>query len=105
MPRLSILGSSALSELWRHTEQRGYYARLALRELGIEHEDCFGPEEQPFDLHSPHPTRNLKDSTVIYDCVELFSGVGNWSKAHAEAGLRVHPGLEREAKGAAFGDT
>lgn len=44
----------------------------------------------------------LDDRTIAFDCIELLAG--NWSKCHALAGLKVHPGIEREAKGASFGD-
>ena len=41
----TTLSAAATDELWRHSEQRGYYTRLqegpglALRELGLEHEE------------------------------------------------------------------
>lgn len=44
------------------------------------------------------------DHTKVFDCVELFSGFGNWSKAHAAVGLKVHPGIEIENAGIGFGD-
>lgn len=104
----------AVDEFWRHSEQRGYYTKLqqgaglALRELGLEHCDAFGePELQSNPMQQPLPdklARTLRDSTVVFDCIELFAGVGNWSKAHASRGLRVHPGVERSAVGQGYGD-
>ena len=103
-------------ELWRHSEQRGYYTRLqsdagaTLRELGIEHTEFFGEDAQhvlfPFEpvASVSLSTRELTDRTVAFDCIELFSGQGNWSRSHAAVGLEVHPGIEREASGSAFGD-
>lgn len=103
-------------ELWRHSEQRGFYTRLqsdagaALRELGLEHSEMFGEDSQfvpPQTLHCAQAqlsSKTLQDCTVIFDCIELFSGQGNWSSNHAKAGLKVHPGVERSAKGSAFGD-
>eukprot|EP00435_Cladocopium_sp_Y103_P021299 s287_g5.t1 len=107
------VGAFAAEEMWRHSEQRGYYTALqhgageVLQEKGLDHTDMFGP-----------PTEHLVDvavgssplslwpggEDVPFDCIELFSGTGNWSKAHAAEGLRVHPGIERGAKGVAFGD-
>lgn len=108
------LPEAAVAEFWRHTERRGYYTCLQqgpnklLHELGLEHEEFFGlevegpsPEEHDCKLGVPG---TLRDATVIYDCIELFSGFGNWSRAHAAEGLHVHPGVERDARGAAFGD-
>ena len=40
----------------------------------------------------------------MFDCIELFSGQGNWSRQHEAVGLRVHPGIERGATGLAYGD-
>ena len=104
----------AVSELWRHTEQRGSYTKfqqgagLALQELGFEPEPPCGPEADNHLLDSKHNfvscTKTPRDYTIIYDCIELFSGFGNWSKSHSEAGLRVHPGMERSATGHAYDD-
>ena len=53
------LGTDACEEPWRHFEQRGYYTTLqqgsglVLRELGLEHEELFGPAPQ--FVASPDP--------------------------------------------------
>ena len=107
------VGAFAAEEMWRHTEQRGYYtalqhgAREVLHEKGLDHEETFGPpSEQTVDFAvslSPAPLwPGVED--VTFDCIELFSGSGNWSKAHAAEGFRVHPGIERGATGVSFGD-
>lgn len=117
--------SAGAEELWRHTEQRGYYTRLqganlALHELGLDHTECFGgPDSFFFELPAVSPLEaeplqlsefqqyvdsSLKDSTVVYDCIELFSGQGNWSRQHGLVGFRMHPGVERDAIGVGFGD-
>ena len=106
--------ASAVSELWRHTEQRGYYTKLqqgasmALQELGYEPEPTCGPDSDRHPASSSvifvHCRGPPSDNTVVYDCIELFSDFGNWSRCHADAGLRVHPGVERTASGHAFGD-
>ena len=92
--------SAATSELWRHSEQRGYHTNLlgqaasCLKELGF---DSAGELDQGFDdfrdcipdqtqLRIPPPLRE----GFIYDCVELFRGSGNWSKAHESHGFSVH---------------
>ena len=104
----------AVEELWRHSEQRGFYTKLqqgpgmVLRELGLEHEECFGsPSSDRVSTPAPLPakfSRLLRDRTIVFDCIELFAGFGNWSKSHAANGLRVHPGIERSATGRGYGD-
>lgn len=114
-----------MEELWRRTEQRGYYtklqqgANLALHELGLDHAEVFGGscefsdklasnplESEPLQLtdFGKYVDASLRDTTVVFDCIELFSGQGNWSRQHEAVGLRVHPGIERGATGLAYGD-
>ena len=112
----SPLPEVAGNELWRHTEQRGYYTKLqqganaVLHELGIEHTELFGDPGEQFNIGRPSstdfvlPRGELRDATVAFDCIELFAGYANWSKSHARVGLRVHPGIERSAKGRGYGD-
>ena len=105
---------TGVAELWRHTEQRGFYTKLqqgpgkVLRELGLEREEIFGPGDLEWDYHTPAKAfqlhAELKDRTTAFDCIELFAGQGNWSAAHEAAGLKVHPGVERDAVGAKYGD-
>lgn len=88
-------------ELWRHTEQRGFYTKLVspvsqiLIEKGIDPEAVqFSPEtnQQPQE-HCVNIPAILTEG-ILYDCVELFSGFGSWSKAHAARGLHVHDGYD-----------
>ncbi len=77
-----------IRELWRHSEQRGFYTKLSnpaaaiLQELGLEHEPEFGVQSQFQASFVPHPQRHLKPG-VLFDCIELFKGEGNWSTAHS----------------------
>ena len=106
--------SHAADEFWRRSEQRGYYTKLQqgpglmLRELGFEHFEQFGePEQHCLQARQSLPlkfSKQLHDHTIVFDCIELFSGQGNWSTCHQAAGLRVHPGIEKTATGKGFGD-
>ena len=88
-------------ELWRHTEQWGFYTKLVspvsqiLIEKGIDPEAVqFAPENHtPPQEHCVNVPAILTEG-ILYDCVELFSGFGSWSKAHAVRGLRVHDGYD-----------
>ena len=109
----ATLGEAACEELWRHSEQKGYYTSLqqgsglVLRELGLEHSELFGPGDE--FLEPPDPVVERKQTMAEpqqyeFDCIELFSGQGNWTTAHASVGLRMHPGIERNAVNLAYGD-
>ena len=41
---------------------------------------------------------------VLYDCVEIFRGTGNWSHAHCRHGLRVHDGFDVDGRRARIAD-
>ena len=99
-----------VAELWRHSEQRGFYAPLlnpaasVLAELGLDHLEPELPEaadwlDQP-EIKVPHPLAE----GIIYDCIELFRGEGNWSAAHAAAGFSVHGGLDVRGDSIVFKD-
>ena len=99
-----------VAELWRHSEQRGFYTRLSnpaasvLEELGLESEPVFGAEpEQHFSSVTFPPPRNLREG-FLFDCIELFKGEGNWSKSHASFGLSVHSGLDSHGRYVAYVD-
>ena len=57
----------ALEEIWRHSEQRGYYTKLVqgpgsvLHELGLEHEELFGEESAGFVLPDAGPVLRFED--------------------------------------------
>ena len=97
------VSSSFTREIWRHCEQRGYYTRLQspvseiLQEKGYEPESniLFNPEaeENSCDLISFSVPPPMAEG-VLYDCIELFRGTGNWSEAHASRGFRVHDGVD-----------
>lgn len=100
---------NVIGELWRHSEQRGFYTRLSnpassvLQELGLEHEPEFGVQSQYHTTFVPHPKKHLRPG-VIFDCIELFKGEGNWSLAHSEVNFSVHAGLDIHGRQVEFGD-
>ncbi len=99
------IGPIASQEFWRRTEQRGYYTRLQsplaeiLNEKGltVESEICHTtkdplPEVTSFSIPPP-----LQEG-ILFDCLEIFRGSGNWSEAHSRAGLNVHAGIENSGR-------
>ena len=99
------IGSNASSELWRHTEQRGYYNRLQspvseiLREKGFEPEaDCLFVPEQPKNHDCTFSIPPPISEGILFDCLEIFRGSGNWSSAHSNLGLKVHIGVENSGR-------
>eukprot|EP00435_Cladocopium_sp_Y103_P010900 s2474_g2.t2 len=101
---------TVVAELWRHSEQRGYYTQLlnpsgaVLAEMGLEHVDEDLPQTPEWlhetTLRIPAPLHE----GIIYDCLELFRGEGNWSAAHAASGFTVHEGIDIKGTAIAFGD-
>ena len=99
------IGQEASAELWRHSEQKGFYTRLhspaseILIEKGLvcESEEHFVPPQPkawPIAESVPAPL----SEGILYDCIEIFRGTGNWSSAHESRGLRVHPGIENSGQ-------
>ncbi len=99
------IGQTASEEIWRHTEQRGYYSRLQspaseiLSEKGMEPESMMHhaskdplPEASNFSVPCP-----LSEG-IVYDCLEIFRGSGNWSSVHQDHGLIVHVGIENSGR-------
>eukprot|EP00438_Fugacium_kawagutii_P032677 Skav232234 [mRNA] locus=scaffold4367:134627:147445:- [translate_table: standard] len=95
---------TAVAELWRHSEQRGFHTNLlgpaaaTLKGLGIdpEQEFLYGVDDHPGVSHEVPPLKlapSLQEG-ILYDCVELFRGSGNWSTCHQHHGLVVHDGFE-----------
>ena len=91
---------SVVNELWRHSEQRGFYTKLSspaaalLDELGLESEPNFGgSDEHLFSLPSFPPPKHFREG-YLFDTLELFKGQGNWTLAHSELGFQVHSGLD-----------
>ncbi|CAE7310120.1 unnamed protein product, partial [Symbiodinium necroappetens] len=87
-----------IAELWRHTEQKGYYSKLEspaaalLREQGLE---PTAPSEMPklgFCAETLFP-RPLKEG-ILFDVLEVFSGSKVWTRAHVQLGMSAHPGID-----------
>ncbi|CAE7242286.1 unnamed protein product [Symbiodinium sp. CCMP2592] len=103
------LPASVVAELWRHSEQKGYYTRLEspaaalLREKGLEPEAVFGaePVEAPTAVFPLPPAMG---EGVLYDTLECFSTGGTWAAAHAAAGLVAHPGIHTAGRPILFAD-
>ena len=102
--------ANVVTELWRHSEQKGFYTRLSnpaasiLEELGLPSEAVFGANIEPVhtSVNFP-PPRSLREG-FIFDCIELFKGEGNWSIAHSSVHLKVHPGLDVHGRRVAYVD-
>ncbi len=99
------IGSTASSEIWRHSEQKGFYTRLhspaseILVEKGLVSEvaETFvPPQSHAFPITESVPAPMVEG--ILYDCIEIFRGTGNWSSAHESRGLRVHPGIENSGQ-------
>lgn len=95
------IGATATKELWRHCEQRGYYTRLQSPLSEIMHEKGLDPistahyEPRTSDpISSSYSIPPPLQEGVLFDCVEIFRGTGNWSEAHLKQGLIVHAGID-----------
>eukprot|EP00435_Cladocopium_sp_Y103_P041501 s2013_g11.t1 len=99
-----------VAELWRHSEQRGYYTQLLnpsaaiLAELGLEHLDDDLPDTSNLVRDSSIRVPAPLHEGILFDCLELFCGEGNWSQAHAAEGFRVHEGIDVKGSSLAFQD-
>ncbi|CAE7477405.1 NLRC3, partial [Symbiodinium necroappetens] len=93
----AALPESVLRELWRHTEQKGFYTKLLepasalLTDLGLSEdpgaffvEGLSSASSSPF-TPEPLPLRRPCDGLVYFLC--LFGGDSNWASAHCRAGL------------------
>ena len=101
---------AVVGELWRHSEQRGYYTQLLTpaAEILAGLDEPFHDQTIP-DVCSPDPEISVRipsslSEGVLYDCIELFRGEGNWSDAHAGLGFKVHSGLDISGNGFQFND-
>ena len=108
------VSANMTAELWRHSEQRGFYTRLqspaatVLSELGLsaESDEQFahaafkdppvsGTPKFPNGHHlftsdrNPDVPSSLSEG-ILYDCCEIFRGSGNWSNVHSARGLNCH---------------
>ena len=99
------IGSTASAELWRHSEQKGFYTRLQSPSAEILIETGFVSEANDAFCPSIPDAWAISDSIpapltegILYDCIEIFRGSGNWSSSHESLGLRVHPGIENSGQ-------
>lgn len=109
------ISSSMCQELWRHTEQRGFYTKLLspaseiLFETGISIEaDSLPPQDVP-DLSRVEPSFVCGvppplHGGILFDCVELFRGAGGWSDSHKALGLVLHDGYDVDSRRLRVGD-
>ena len=94
---------SVVQELWRHSEQRGYYTQLltpaasVLSSLGESFEEPI-PSIQPSDRDVVLKIPCSLSEGILFDCIELFRSEGNWSLAHEAAGFRVHDGFDVDGR-------
>ena len=104
---------AATQELWRHSEQRGYYTRLkspasaVLSELGIQSAVDEQYAHDPYDINplpTPQSVPKPLSEGILYDCCELFRGTGNWSSIHATRGLTCHDGFDVDGRRLRCGD-
>ena len=104
---------AATAELWRHSEQRGFYTRLkdpaaaVLAELGVPAESDEMYAHDPYDsTHRSVPKiipQQLKEG-ILFDCCELFRGVGNWTLVHKSRGLHCHDGFNIDGRRLRYDD-
>eukprot|EP00438_Fugacium_kawagutii_P008019 Skav209170 [mRNA] locus=scaffold1137:401715:406094:- [translate_table: standard] len=104
------IGPETCKEIWRHTEQKGFYTRLQspvsqiLAEHGIEpisnqvFQDTLASSIEPSSIPFP-----LSEG-FVYDAIELFRGTGNWSEAYQRHGLLVHDGIDLDGRRLRVGD-
>lgn len=100
-----------VAELWRHSEQKGYYTQLLnpsasiLKELGEAYEVPDLPDHDADPLDSAYRVvPSVLSEGLVYDCLELFCGEGNWSSSHFSIGFKVHPGIDIKGTGLKFAD-
>ena len=108
------IGSEACRELWRHTEQRGYYTKLLspasslLAEKGITPLTSEGLAPEPLIVHQAEPfiptIPQSLDEGYLFDVIELFRGVGNWTQIHLDRGLVAHDGIDIDGRRLRCGD-
>ena len=106
----AAMPASEAQELWRFSEQRGFYTRLLgpasalLAELGLEFMPEFGPDceldsalqasVRSTGASNRPPLLRPAQEGVLFSVVDLFSGSGHWSSCHAAVGPVAHPGVD-----------
>ena len=93
----ATLPSHVLQELWRHTEQKGFYTKLLepasalLADLGLSDDpgagfvDGISSASSPL-VPEPLPLREPRPGVPSFVC--LFGAADNWAVAHSRAGLQ-----------------
>ena len=102
----AFVGSQASGEIWRHTEQKGFHTKLQSPVAEILREHDLDDPTTELDLVDPkslstdvvHSIPEALAEGFVFDCIEIFRGVGNWSKEHEQRGLSVHPGIENSGR-------
>jgi len=101
---------SVVSELWRHSEQRGYYTQLLnqsaeiLSTLGESFEDPCSHFDGSGWTESQLRIPCALPEGLLFDCIELFRGEGNWTLAHEHLGFSAHDGFDVKGDKLQFGD-
>ena len=95
--------AAATLELLRHADRVGFHTKLDtslrgfLDEWGVRDPSAHFIKNEIFGMT---PSRPLAEG-ILWDVVEVFKGMGNWSWAHQQLGLTAHEGFDKEAQGAA----
>ena len=101
------------AELWRHSEQKGYYTRLqnpaaaVLNELDMPCESDEQFAHEPYNCSPVPPPQYVPkplSEGILYDCCEIFRGSGNWSTVHTSRGLTCHDGFDIDGRRLRCGD-
>ena len=102
---------SVVQELWRHSEQRGYYTQLLTPAASVLSSSLGESFEEPIPSIQPSDREDVVlkipcslSEGILFDCIELFRGEGNWSLAHEAVGFRVHDGFDVDGRRMQFGD-
>lgn len=98
------IGTDATRELWRHTEQKGFYTKLQSPVSSILTE--LGYEPETVKQLAPEPNRPVHCSSVpaplaegyLFDCCEIFRGTGNWTAVHSARALVCHDGFDVDGR-------
>ena len=97
------LDSQVVAELYRRSQQRGFYTRLedpagaALRELGLDPVDVFGSSHVADPVLGTSIPMPLREG-YLFDVLEVFAGEATWTRAHTECGFTAHPGVDVSAQ-------
>ena len=96
-------------EVWRHTEQRGFYTKLLspasaiLIEHGLDSKVAEQIVNPPPQFSSPPEATSFNvpppmTEGILFDVCEIFRGSGNWSAAHSAQGLSTPGGFDLDGR-------